>query len=266
MKTITFNHKKYDVPTTWRDVTLRMQLEVSKIESTQAHVKTIAVIAAYTGIPILDLRNAKVEQLAEIMSVLAFIDTPINTKPVFNFMYKGHEYNVMESLINNQFQDYVACQTAISEYDKDMWKQLSYLAAILAKRNGETLDSFDVNERAEYMMDLDVNTCNGIAAFFLSNQKALDFISQWSSPQTVEVGLENKLRELENTLNQLQKHRGKNLLIRLWIGISRNYIKSIRSQSVKSLNSPASKPLKMSWMQTLKKLLWKKHVVKNKSK
>lgn len=264
MKEIKFKSKTYKVPTNWHEVSLRMQMKVSEIESKELHVKTIAVISAYTGIPVDELKQANVIDLKEIMQSLSFIETEVSTKPIFNFNYKGHDYNVMESLINNQFQDYVAAQTAISEYGNNTWKQLSYLVAIMAKRDGETLDSFDVNERAEYMMDLDVSTCNGIAAFFLSNQKALNFISQWSSPQMVESGLENKLQELETTLSQLLKHRGKNLLIRWWVGTSRNYIKSIRSQSEKSLNSHVSKPLKMSWMQTLKKLLWKKRKINTK--
>ncbi len=182
MKTIEFNKKKYDVPQGWHEITIRQQIKVKELASTQTYIKSLGVISAYIGIPIEELRTVKTAEVVDIMNELAFIDTPIDNQPIFKFTFKGEEYSVSDSIVKQEFQDYVAAQTAIAEYQDDEWRTLAYLTAIMAKKDKENLDSYDINERAEYLMDLDCETCNRIASFFLSSQRLSEYISVLSSP------------------------------------------------------------------------------------
>ena len=264
MKAIKFNDREIHVPTAWNEITIKQQIEAEKIQNTQKHIKNMGIMAAYTGIPLEELREAPVPSLLNVVEALSFIDTPISTEPLFQFTYRGEEYNVSDTIIKQQWQDYVAAQTAIAEYEEDIWTQLSYLLAIMAKRSGETLNNFDVNERALYMQGVDVETCQRVASFFLSNQKVSEYISVLSSPAVVELSLENKFNELSLTLNQLKKQRGGNFAIRLWIGVIKMWIRFSKKEWAKSSNSQVSNNSKKNWKQTCKRLLLKKQTKKDK--
>jgi hypothetical protein len=258
MKEIKLMGKSYNLPTGWDEVSIGMQIEAEKISSSQTYIKTLGVIAAYTGIPIDILRSANRNEVLAISENLSFINTPLTTSQITEFTYKGEKYSVAETILNQEFGDYVAAQTAIAEYGNDTWKQLSYLVAIMAKKDGEKLDDYDVNKRATHFLDLDILTCNSIAAFFLSNQKASDFIILLSSPEMAQSAVQNRVQQFDHTLNKLKKLRGGNVLIRLWIGISQKYIHYLSHQLEKSFNSSQLKHSKKKWKQKFKRLLSKK--------
>lgn len=257
MKTIEFNKNKYIVPESWKEVSVKQQIEAHRLSQNEKYVKAIGVLSAYTNIPVEDLKKAKTPMLLETMKHLAFINTPISSEPLFEFEYKGDKYNVVENIMQQQFQDFIALQTAIAEYKDDYWKQLTFILAIMAKKKGETLDSYDVTERASYLEDIDVETVNRVAAFFLSSKKALRLISALSSPQAQGIILQSKSEELSSTLSRLKTLRGGNLLIRLWIFVSRLWLRFYMRQWEKRFNSQHSSKPKKSWKQTYKKLLSK---------
>jgi hypothetical protein len=259
MKDIKLNKVTYSIPSSWREVTVRQQMIAEALTDSQTYVKSLGVLSAYTNIPMEIIKHTPTAELTKIMSELEFINTPIDNTPIFKFTFKGEEYSVGDTLLNNEFQDYVAGQTAMLEYKDNNWKQLSYLVAIMAKKEGETLDSFDLNKRAEYFLDLDVQTINQVAFFLSQNQKTSDLISVLFSPEIIRAGVQSKLNELDNSLNQLRQQRGKNLLIRWWIWTARKYMRYISSQWEKSLNLPASNNSKKSWKWIYRRLLLKKH-------
>ena len=150
MKTIEFSGKKYQCPESYKDISLKMAVEAHNLSQNEKYVKAVGVLSAYTKIPVEDLKKAKTTMLVEVMKNIAFINTPISEEPLFEFEYKGDKYNILESVTKNQFQDYISLQTVVQMYKDDNWKQLSYIIAIMAKKQGETLDSYDIEERAKY--------------------------------------------------------------------------------------------------------------------
>lgn len=258
MKTIKFLNKNYNCPESWQDVSVRQQIEVETLSNTQTYIKSLGVISAYTGIPIDEIKKANIKDLLEVMQSLSFIDSELSKEPLFEFEYKGDKYSVSETILKQEFQDWIAAQTAIAEYRDNNWKQLVYLLAIMAKRDGESLDSFDVNERAEYLMDIDVETCQRIGAFFLSNQRVLEFISMYSSPEVQREIAQSKIKELRHTVDKLKKQRGGNVLIRLWIGVMRLSIRFYTRQLEKLCNSQVSDNSIKNSNRTWKKLQWMK--------
>jgi hypothetical protein len=261
MKTITWNDKKIILPEGWHEVTIKQQMIAEKINSTQKHIKSLGIMSAYTGIDVKDLKEAKTNSLIEIMSNLNFISKPINNEAIFKFTFIGEEYNVAETMLKQQFQDFVACQTAMAEYRGEYWKQAVYLLAIMAKKKDETLDSYDVNERATFFIEngMDVETINRVASFFLSRQRVSNFISVLSLPVVQKAIVQGKLAELEVTLSKLKRLRGGNLLIRLWIFVMRLWIKFYIRHWVKSCNSQVSNNSKKNWKQIWKRLQLRMH-------
>ena len=65
MKTIVFNKKKYRIPSCWEDITIKMQQEVSTIAHAEQYVKTLGILAGYTGIPLEELKEAGVSRLCK---------------------------------------------------------------------------------------------------------------------------------------------------------------------------------------------------------
>jgi len=268
MKTIQFLNKKYIIPESWDDVTLKMQMEVSSVAAQQTYVKTLGILAGYTGIPVEELKTAKISDLERVMKSMTFLQTPIPEAPVFNFNFNGKNYVVQENILEQQFQDYVAIQTAIGEYGENKWMVTPYILAIMCKHDKETLDDFDINTRAKEFEELPISIANGISTFFLSNLTVSKSIMMFSLPEVQESIIQSKINELKHSVEQLRKQRGGNLLIRLWTMILRKYIKSLECHLAKYYNLPASKHSKKKWKPTsmilpLKKLIGK---IKNRVK
>jgi len=245
-KEIQFNNKKYQCPVSWADVTLRMQMEVSTIANEQQYIKTLGILAGYTSIPVEELKQAKIQDLKRVMQHLDFISEPIPSEPVMAFSFNGHDYIIPPNILEQEFQDYVAIQTAIAEHGDNQWMVTPYILAVMCKRdNGEeTLDDYDIIARAEEFKDLPITIANGIAGFFLSNTQVYKSILMLSSPEVLTEIASGKTKELQDSLSQLRKQRGGNLLIRLWIMISRRYIKSSNRKLEKYFNLLQSKPSK----------------------
>ena len=237
MKTIKFNNKEYSIPENWGEVTIRQQILAESLSNTQTYIKSIGIMAAYTGIPIDELKKANAKELVEVMSLITFIDSELSKEPLFEFEYKYNKYNVTDTLMKQQFQDWVAAQTAIAEYKDNNWKMLAYLLAIMAKRENESLDNYDVNERAEHFMDIDVETCNRIGAFFLSNHQVSTLLLMLTSPEAQQEILTSKMQELKHTVDKLKKQRGGQWYMRLWIGVMRLWIRYYTHQLEKYFNS-----------------------------
>ena len=259
MKEIQFNNKKYTVPTSWADVSLRMQMQVSTIANEQQYVKTLGILGGYTGIPVEDLKQAKVNDLKRVMNHLAFISEPVPSEPVMSFNYNGHDYIVPPNILEQEFQDYVAIQTAIGEHGDNQWMVTPYILAVMCKRNNgeETLDDFDIMERQEEFKDIPIAIANGIASFFLKNLLVYKSIMMSSSPEVLTETASGKTKELKDSLKQLRKQRGGNLLIRLWIMISLRYIKFSNRRLERYFNSLQSKPSKKKWRMIWRTLLKK---------
>jgi len=237
MKTIVINKKEYLCPENWKDVSVRMQIKAESISDTQTYVKNLGILSAYINMPIEELRTADILEVKQALECLDFIDITVEAQPVFEFEYKDNKYSVADTIMKQEFQDWLSSQTAIAEYRDNNWKLLTYLLATMAKRDGEKLSDYDVNERAEHFMDIDVQTIKSVGAFFLSKKQALDVIMMYCLPEARQEILQSKLRELINTVNKLKKQRGGKWHIRLWIGVMRLSIRYYTRLLQKYFNS-----------------------------
>lgn len=237
MKQIQFNNKKYDIPCDWNEVTLKMQMEVSKVSALQSHVKMLGIIAGYTGIPVEELKTVPVKRVMDVMAGLEFMGTPIPTNKDLEWEFEGNKYKVDKNLGEMQFQDFISIQTILAENQETYYEALPIVVAVLCKREGETLDDFNPMERAKIMERMPISVASSIASFFLLNENYYKLLTHLSSKEAQESILLAKLNELKRTQNQWGQHRGGKLRMRLLRGIINRWIKSYEQQLTKHFNS-----------------------------
>jgi len=257
MKTIQFNNKKYLIPETWDEVTLDMQMTVGKVTALQPYVQTLGTIAGYTGIPVEDLKNAPIKKLHVLMESLTFMNEDIPTNKDLKWEWQGHKYSVDKNLGEMQFQDFVSIQTIVAEHRNSEYDAIPIIAAVLCKREGETLDDYDPIERSEIFKQMPIGVASSIASFFLLKENYLNLLTNLSSPRLQEDILRVKLNELKRTQSQLVVRCGGKLRMWLLRGILRQWIKSFEAQLTKSYSTTASKSLTTNWKQTFRKLFRK---------
>lgn len=241
MKTIKFNNKEYDIPTTWDEVTLDMQVKVSEVAALQSHVKMLGIIAGYTGIPVEELKSAKINKVSDLMAGLTFMKTEIPVNKKLEWEFEDEVYSVDKNLTEMQFQDFISVQTILAENEKNYYSALPIVVAILCKKKGETLDDFDVYERAKVMGRMPISVASLIAAFFLLNENYSKLLTLLSSPNAQQKIVLGKLRELKHTTNRLGQHRGTTMRYRFLMGVIRIYNKYLERRLVKHFKSMQSK-------------------------
>lgn len=259
MKEITFNEKQYSIPENWNEVTLRMVIKTSELDEFIADAPIISIIGGYTGIEITELKTSKVQDVQEIMTLLDFIYIPYEPLPRTRFIYKDIEYHINENIEETEFQDWVSTQTTLYQYKDNPALGLHKLIAILCKRDGETLDDYNVNERAEEFLDLPMTIARDIECFFLHSLRALNAITLLYSsiPDQVQLVL-HRFSELNAIMKQRQVERGWYSPTRFVIGIYRLYLNYLKHDLEKYFNTKYTEISKRSWMQTYKASLTKR--------
>ena len=146
-----------------------------------------------------------------------------------------------------------------------MARVLPRLLAIMCKKEGETLDDFNLNERTAMFMRLPMTTAKDIEGFFLHSLNAYKTITLLSSTQKIQEELVlGKVQELQNTLKAFRGQTGTSWLTRLQIGTLRIYLWYLKKQLVKYFNFTPTKPTRKTFRQTLKN--WLTSIVKSRVK
>jgi len=267
MKKITWKDREITIPTKWEEISLKQQIQVSidNEKYTNEITKKLALISGYCGIPIVEIKRSTPDEVAPLFKHMKFLGEPIPEDPLMEFEFKGEKYYVMQNLVKQEFQDFISLETALSNEENDTYKALPMIIAIMAKRkkdNGETesLDDYDVEERAKLFEDLPISIANGIGVFFYRNVKVFTMASQlFSQPEKV---IAMKLLEVESTLS---KSVGGGLLHRLLVALLRIYLRFLK-RNVKLLwDTTPSKSFIQRWKQTFKKFLSKMRKEKSKN-
>lgn len=259
MKTIKFNGKDYLIPQKWEEVTLEMLIKASEISELLTEAPVIAIIHAYTGIPISELKSNKATEVTLILEDMAFIADMYKPKPIYSFTLDNIEYKCEEELVNQRFEDWVALQTTIANYENDRVRALPYMIAILCKRDGETLDSFNLEERAKLFLTLPMTVCKDVEAFFLSIMQAYKALSLLSTTQDVQRELVlHKVQELSNIMSKRKGQTGIFSGTRVRIGIWQMQLWWVKKVLEKYFSLPPSSNSKKNWVQTCKNWLMTK--------
>ena len=256
MKQITFNDKPYEVPTTWEDVTVGMAMQAAELSELLGEAPLIAIISAYTNIPLQQLKSDKSAQVHQIEQDMQFIYTSYVASPQTSFEHKGVTYSCSEDLIHQPFEDWVSVQTALFNYKARPELVLPRLVSIMCKKEGETLDDFELVDRQEIMKSLSLTKAKDIECFFLTTLQGYKSITLLSSTETElrEIVL-HKVNELQNTMKTRKAQSGTFSGTRLRIGIYQLQLWWVKRVLVKYFNYTPSKPRKRIWKQIYEKLV-----------
>lgn len=235
MKKITINGKQYDCPTGWHEITLSLQLQVSrdadKIENES--LKKLAILSGYANIPLAELKRCKMDELPALFENISFISQPIPDKPMNEFDFKGHHYYVGQNLAEMEFQDYISLENALEMFSGHTYNAMPTILGIMCKQklpNGllETLDDYNLDERTAEFYSLPISIANGLALFFYNSVNLYKNLSQsFSNPEELMI-------QAINSLDNMQKPQaGRGLLTRCVNGIYRFFIKYIKRKLIK---------------------------------
>lgn len=266
MKEILFNNNKYNIPQCWEDVSVKMIIDANTLSDILDDAPIIAILAAYTGIPIERLKHGEVKAINEILEVMNFITVPYEPKPTNKFLFKNDYYIAEEDLVNQKFEDFVSVQTCLYNYRDEPHKGLPRLLAIYCKKEGEVLDDFDLTERATYFNELPMTIAKDVEAFFLHSLNAYNALTLLSSTQSqLEELVLNKVSELENTMKAYKGRTGMSFYTKLVIGIYLLQLWWVKKVLVRYCNSKPLKPSKNNSNRIYKKLLSRFRREKDKS-
>ncbi len=239
MKTIRINKVEYQVPQSWHEVTLGKQMEVSKLDNkyTNPVDRKLAILSAYANIPMNILKAEKIDRMIELFNTISFISTDIPSQQLIEFDFKGHHYYCGQNLIESEFQDFISIQNAIESHSGSTYLALPVIVAVMCKRKKadgtlESIDDYDVMQRAREFMDLPIPIANGLVFFFASSIRLQENLSQfYSNPK------ELVMKQIEEAENIVRKQDGQAWHTRLLNGILRSYIKSIKKDVDKYFTS-----------------------------
>lgn len=242
MKEIILNNKKYIIPEKWDEVTLKQQMKVSKDDAaiTIPELKKFSILSGYAGIPLTELKKAKLTDLTELFKSIAFINEDIPTKPIIEFDFNGKHYYAGQNLAEMEFQDFVSIENIIHEHSGNTYNALPTILAIMCKQkkaNGvlESIDDYDVLQRAKEFEDLPMVTAHNLSLFFSTSVNLFSkVIPSFLNPEVEKQVVEKKIQNIESTLKELD---GKGLLTRFVSGILRYCLKFIKRQHNKRYTS-----------------------------
>jgi hypothetical protein len=254
MQTVKIADTEYRVPTSWDDITIRMQIELSLVKDRDEEFKNIHLISTYTGIPMDILRRLNINDFKRLLGLMDFLNKPLENKVIEKFEFRGKEYYLADSMMKGQTQDFLSIEGIMKRYKDNQVEALPYVIAIVAKQRGETLDSFDVWKRGEEFKDLPYSIANAVWFFFAMTEKALSIdTKQYLAVQEVVVETQLNLSE-----SILKKWDGLPLSKRLLRTILLLYIRFIRKGWRNFLTGTQSERSKQSWIKGLMKKLSRK--------
>jgi hypothetical protein len=247
------------IPSCWQDISLRKYMEIVKIKEDESEeFKSLYVIEAYTGIPLIELKRMKLTELHVIVDVLKFITTEIPEEPIENFIINGETYHVTQSLLLEEAQDYFAVEAILQEAEQDPFKALPKLLAVVCKKPQESLDQIDIIKRSELFLDgLNIVQANALRVFFYHCGLLFNLNFQLYSNR--DQIIQAKVEECKNTVEQLD---GTGYYGR-WLKKTLQKLIRYYEQDWKNFSSGTqSKSRELSWKTTFKRSLKRNRVKK----
>ena len=201
MKAFTVKNITYNLPQSWSECKLKQAIIVSDLEQHEDEFKVLALISGYSGIPIDDLKQSNISVVKDITEVMKFVLEPLPDVPLMEFDFNGKHFYTMESFLESQSQDFFTVEAILQNNANNTFKALPELLAVMCKQKDETLDDFNLAERAKEFEDLPMDIANGIRVFFY----ILELTYQTNSQSYLNRNqiVEQKAREVLNTLKQL---------------------------------------------------------------
>lgn len=234
---------KYNIPTSWEEVTIAHQIEADKLAVEHPFYKGFTERAAYARMPFDVFLHLPFDDFKKVWEMMAFINEPLPAQPVFEFSFNGNKYEVLDTILEAQAQDFISMEIVreSSKNEPSNWIAISKLIAIAAKRLGgfkigdkigvnaerekETLDDYDVIERAKEFEQLPLPIANQLYLFFcLIGNASLD--NSLRILESQDQVIHKLINDMKATVKQ---QAGKGWYGRLRMKIYLKYLESIEA-------------------------------------
>jgi hypothetical protein len=242
MHTVELSNKQFLIPTTWDEITVERQLQVEELVRGNPDFKSLAIIAGYSDTPIGELKRMNFGHVKELFKHFAFVNEQLPADPIEHFEHNGNTYNVMPTLLKGESQDFISLETLLWDYKSNLYKALPRIIAILAKREGETLGSYDIKERSKEFESLPMTTAHRLYVFFCLSES----LSKIDSHKILEVKNQELIESLKSMKNILKKRDGMGLSIRWQKAKLLTYLKFIELRWKKRYSGCISETRKTS--------------------
>lgn len=213
---------EFYLPTSWHECTLSQAIKVQDYELVEDEFKVLALIAGYSNIELQDLKRMTLAEIKQLTDAMKFVLDPLPEEPIADFNWKGKHYYTIESFLTQESQDYFTTESILQAHQHNTYKALPELLAVMCKQEGESLDDFNLVERAKEFEDLPMSIACGIRVFFYALGMLYQLNSQSFSNR--DKIIQAKADEVEITLKKLA---GGDLSSRLVARMLRKSMKSL---------------------------------------
>ena len=259
MKNIQFKNEDYQVPQSWDEVTLKMIMESDRLNEIVPEIPLLTIVSAYTGIPLKKITSASAHELEPLLDDMDFLYTPYSATPINHFRFNDETYLTKENILDEPFSTWVSIQTILYNYKDDPVKGLARMIAVLCKKENETIDDFDLNDRARLFENLPITIAKNIESFFLNSQKMLSIsLDLFSNQEKLKEGILQQCQELKDIMKKYVEQNGGSWLMRLRIGFYQIYLWYLTHLLERYFSSIPTESSKKKWKQMLKKFYIKK--------
>ena len=197
MLDITLKDTKYQLPTTYREVSFGRfvaALDIVKGDG-GAFRKATALIALLSSAPLADIKQSSSSELLDWNTALGFLYEKMDVdsdEPLRYFEVNGTRFFVNNLDVTG---DFITYEDVIMTFKDHEYEGLPVQLALLCRREGETLDAVQTNsdllaERIEIMKELNTEAVFRIAGFFLHREESTQ---QFTALSTSLATMKNQL-------------------------------------------------------------------------
>ncbi len=179
MITISVNNIDYNIPESWSDTTVKQHIDITEMKDRDESFRNVHMIHTYTGIPMELIRKMNVTDFHILINIMSFLKSPVLDKPINSFEFSGCTYYLVESMLKGETQDFLSVESVRKRFKDNEAKALPYIIAIVAKKEGESLDDYDPEKRAIDFLQLNYEIANSVWFFFCRDRKVL--LSEYSA-------------------------------------------------------------------------------------
>lgn len=199
-------------------------MNVDKFSRENSQYVSLGIVAGYLGLKMEVVKKLHINDLKQLMGELNFLAVPFKQKPIHEFEYKGDRYSILPSMLKGEAQDFITNEGHIEKFKDQPEQALPYVVAVLAKKDGETLDSYDLDKRALHFHDLPITIGKNIYFFFALTE----MLYSPDSHKVLQVMDKSLNESLNSMLNTLRMQDGSVWYMRLLRVTLRSYIKSLK--------------------------------------
>tara|TARA_R100001244_G_scaffold124761_2_gene94658 strand:+ start:2151 stop:2720 length:570 start_codon:yes stop_codon:yes gene_type:complete len=173
---LNINGKVYRHPSKIEEVTLRQWVSIMSVEKEEGEAginSNIKQFSAFSGIPVDILKTVKKKDLMYhihvVFELMNRTDVKDDELPV-SFKLGRTNYHVTQDIDNAAMAQYIDCTHYMNKM-KSSPEFYAYMLAIYCTKKNEKYGSFDLIERAELMLDLNMLDALRVNAFFLTTSE-----------------------------------------------------------------------------------------------